>query len=75
MVFLFLKVLGTKVCLLCNCTFAFKTPMFEKESAIWSQEFTMPGRTNMLNIQCHHIFDSIGTLNFVTTGHESSKSV
>ena len=55
-----------------NGTFAFKIPMFEKEysmkTVMCTQELTLPGRTNMLNLQCHLIFDSLGTLNLVTTG-------
>ena len=53
-------------------------PMFEKEysmkTVMYTQELTLPGRTNMLNLQCHLIFDSLGTHNLVTTGHETAKS-
>ena len=53
--------------------------MFEKEYSMktdmCTQEPTLPGRTNMLNLQCNLIFDSLETLNIVTTGHESSRSV
>ena len=52
--------------------------MFEKEysmkTVLCTQELTLPGRTNILNLQCHLIFDLLGTHNLVTTGHESSKS-
>ena len=77
--FYFLKFKGPRYAYSDNGSFAFKIPMFEKEyrmkTVMFTEELTLPGRTNMLNLQCHLIFDSLGTLNLVTTGHESSKSV
>ena len=51
--------------------------LYSIKTVMCTQELTLPGRTNtcMLNLQCHLIFDSLWTLNLVTTGHESSKSV
>ena len=49
-----------------------KNNIYSMKTVMCTQELTLPGRTNMFqDLQCHLLFDSLGTLNLVTTGHEA----